>query len=97
VLHREIGLNQLKESAPFSFGMSARKDELVLPPSLLLYYDFLIILVKSFFYYIPALLIESGSEPIRSRGIFWVHLIKSLLYLLLCYLPCQPAVGVLIY
>ena len=34
VLHKEIGLKRLKVLAPFSFGTRARKEELVLPPSL---------------------------------------------------------------
>jgi len=47
VLQREIGRNLLKLLAPFSFGVKARKAELVLPPSLVHLCDFLTILNKS--------------------------------------------------
>ena len=35
VLQREIGLKRLKALAPFSFGIKAGNEELVLPPILL--------------------------------------------------------------
>jgi hypothetical protein len=42
------GWNLLKLLAPFSLGINARKEELVLPPSLVQFWDFLTILRRSF-------------------------------------------------
>ena len=49
VLHSEIGLNRLKAVAPFSFEINAKKDELVLPPSLLTFCEYRIIFRRSYF------------------------------------------------
>ena len=43
VLHNEIDLKRWKVVALFSFGIRARKEELVLPPSLLTFWEYLII------------------------------------------------------
>jgi hypothetical protein len=43
-----MGRNLLKLLAPFSLGINARKEDLVLPPSLVQFYDFLTILRRYF-------------------------------------------------
>ena len=47
VLHKEIGLKRLKVEAPFSFGIKARNEELVLPPNLLVSWEYQIIFRRS--------------------------------------------------
>ena len=47
VLHKEINLKRLKVEAPFSFGIKARNEELVLPPNLLVSCEYQIIFKRS--------------------------------------------------
>ena len=49
MLHSEMGLNRLKEVAPFSFGIRAKNEELVLPPNLLVFCEYRIIFRRSYF------------------------------------------------
>ena len=49
VLHKEIGLKRLKVEAPFSFGIKARNEELVLLPNLLVSCEYQIIFKRSIF------------------------------------------------
>ena len=67
MLHKEISLNLSKEVAPFSLGIRARKDELVLPPSLKQDWDLEIILQSLCFIFFQHALRNMAENPVRKQ------------------------------